>query len=57
MGRSSTKIPVSSPVQDIEHVPYKRLVEIGEGAHFLLVRKQLFDEITLFLKESSTFAP
>ena len=41
----------------LSNVPYKRLVEIGEGSHFVLLernRVQLFDEITLFLKDKST---
>jgi len=39
------------------NAPYKRSVTIGEGTHFVFwekSRRQLFDEVQLFLEEPSS---
>ncbi|MGD0720000.1 MAG: alpha/beta hydrolase [Roseiarcus sp.] len=43
----------------LTHAPYKRLVEIGEGTHTVILeknRKQFFDEIRTFLTEAEPTA-
>ena len=59
MGRRPSELPGAGLFAQLKHTPYKRLIELSEGTHTVMMEKnrmQFFRELMGFLDEEKPLA-